>query len=96
MTHDEFVASLSKGAPPAGIGKLLEALWHDAAGDWQRAHRIVQSQSGRQSALIHAYLHRKEGDFANAGYWYDQAGVAAPAMSLQAEWESCVDAVLRR
>ena len=95
MTHAEFVASLSRPRPPAGAGKLLKALWHDARGDWQRAHRIVQSQNGRQSALIHAYLHRKEGDAGNARYWYGRGGVAMPRISLHQEWKNLLEALLR-
>jgi hypothetical protein len=32
------------------------------------------------------YLHRKEGDLDNAGYWYARAGRAVPACTLDAEW----------
>jgi hypothetical protein len=37
--------------------------------------------------LIHAYLHRKEGDIWNADYWYSKAGKKRPSVSLQQEWE---------
>jgi hypothetical protein len=37
---------------------------------------------------VHAYLHRKEGDAANAGYWYRRAGKPAATVSLAAEWEA--------
>jgi hypothetical protein len=38
---------------------------------------------------VHAYLHRKEGDLGNAGYWYARAGKAMPGaeVTLAAEWE---------
>ncbi len=37
---------------------------------------------------MHAYLHRKEGDLGNAGYWYSRAGRPMPATSvtLETEW----------
>jgi hypothetical protein len=37
---------------------------------------------------VHAYLHRKEGDIGNAGYWYSRAGrtLPAPDLTLNAEW----------
>ena len=49
------------------------ALAHARAGDWKAAHEIVQRESDPFSASIHAYLHRVEGDTANAAYWYRRA-----------------------
>src|ERR1700733_15799160 len=69
MTVEEF--SASDGS--AFSGALL-ALWWDAKGDWERAHGIAQDVAGADGAWVHAYLHRKEGDAGNAGYWYRQAG----------------------
>jgi hypothetical protein len=43
---------------------------------------------------VHAYLHRKEGDLANAGYWYRRAGREMPASALAEEWESVAAALL--
>lgn len=65
---------------------LLYALWHDAHGDWNRAHSITQEIEGPDAAWVHAYLHRKDGDAANADYWYRQAGRATFRGSLHAEW----------
>ena len=70
----EFRQSLAADSPPPGMSALLQALWHDAKGGWQRAHEIVQAIKGKQSARVHAYLHRKEGDLDNARYWYRRAG----------------------
>ena len=39
-------------------------------GDWDEAHRMAQDVGGTDGAWVHAYLHRKEGDLANARYWY--------------------------
>jgi hypothetical protein len=38
---------------------------------------------------VHAYLHRKEGDAANAGYWYARAKRTRPTndVTLATEWE---------
>ena len=50
----------------------LALLWHD---HWSLAHEIAQSREGRPDHdLLHAILHRREGDFANAGYWFRRAG----------------------
>ena len=87
MSFEEFIAS----ATPSGeVGPALQALWHDAHGDWQKAHELSQQDEGASGSWVHAYLHRKEGDLANARYWYARAGRAAPgkSVSLEAEREA--------
>ncbi len=96
MTVDEFRASLTESDPPATLPPLLAALWWEAKGDWKRAHEIAQDESGADAAWVHAYLHRKEGDDGNAGYWYRQAGRPHCALALDAEWEQIVSALLRQ
>ena len=89
MSFDELQQSVASGTPlPADSSLALQALWHDARGDWQRAHECAQEDAGRDGSWVHAYLHRKEGDLGNAGYWYARAGRPAPAKSvtLEAEW----------
>ena len=87
MTIEELKGSLNDTAPPKSCHKLLEALWHDAKGDWSTAHRIAQSVYDEDAALVHAYLHRKQGDMTNAGYWYNRAGRPMPEATLEEEWE---------
>lgn len=94
MTLDDFNASLKDGAPPKNVAPELKALWHDAHGDWDEAHRIAQDIDHRNGAWVHAYLHRKEGDLANASYWYRHAGRPVATESLDAEWKSIVEALL--
>lgn len=77
----ECSASRASNLPP-----LLHALWHEAHGDWERAHTITQNLEDADAAWVHAYLHRKEGDTFNAGYWYRRAGRLAFTGSLHAEW----------
>jgi hypothetical protein len=88
-----FEASLAGAAPPAGTTVPLEALWWDAKGDWEEAHRHAQQDEGAAGAWVHAYLHRKEGDLANAGYWYRRAGKTAPEGALADEWRMIVRAL---
>ena len=95
MNKREFKQSLSAATPPTGADKLLQALWHDARGDWTRAHEIVQSVKGPASARVHAYLHRKEGDLDNANYWHERAGTKMPKIPLEKEWETLVTGLLR-
>lgn len=44
------------------------------AGDWDRAHEIVQALEDPLAFWIHAILHKMEGDGANSRYWYAQSG----------------------
>ncbi|MCA1436594.1 hypothetical protein I6F33_26985 [Bradyrhizobium sp. BRP20] len=83
----DFIASISGAAPAPDLNAPLAGLWWAAKGDWDRAHTIVQAESSREAAWVHAYLHRVEGDLGNAGYWYRQAGQPAAKDSLEAEWE---------
>lgn len=91
MHYDEFLNSLQTGNPPEGISLYLLALWHDGRGDWEASHNVAQDIHDRNGSWIHAYLHRKEGDIPNAGYWYRQAGRPQPALTLQEEWEQLVN-----
>ena len=65
----------------------MAALWHDARGDWNEAHRIAQDVDDVNGAWVHAYLHRKEGDLGNAGYWYRRANQPIASDALTLEWE---------
>jgi hypothetical protein len=67
---DEFVA----GSLDEVTGHALRALWHAAHGDWTAAHEEAQEGEDRDSAWVHALLHREEGDQWNAEYWYKRAG----------------------
>jgi len=44
-----------------------------AAGDWQRAHTIVQEHKTPLAAWLHGIVHTLEGDLDNAQYWYRKA-----------------------
>jgi hypothetical protein len=95
VTPADFKASLSAAAPP-DVTAPLAALWWAANGQWEEAHKIVQDEDDANSAWVHAYLHRVEGDLGNAGYWYRQAGQPAAKDSLQSEWERIVSTLLSR
>lgn len=92
MTFETF---LSQPLSPQASAPL-RALWHDSHGAWDEAHRCVQDDSSREGAWVHAYLHRKEGDESNAGYWYARAGKKKPAatVSLDAERTALGEALL--
>jgi hypothetical protein len=82
----QFRESLKADSPP-GLALPLQALWHDARGDWHAAHEAAQADQSPAGAWVHAYLHRKEGDNLNAGYWYRRAGKPPATSSLTLEWE---------
>ncbi len=91
----KFKASLDGDAPPAGIGKALQALWYRAKGDWKRAHRLAQAQDDKNSAWVHGYLHRIKGKKARASRWYRSAGRSVSSAPPKKEWEEIVVAILR-
>jgi hypothetical protein len=95
MSLDEFKVTLKSEQPPKLVPTLV-ALWHDARGDWDGAHHVVQDIAGVDAAWVHAYLHRKQGDLANARYWYKQAEQPESTESLTAEWDHIAAALLRR
>ncbi len=87
MTLDDFRRSLTDAAPPAGSSPAAQALWWAGKADWTRAHECAQSCEGNAECdLVHAYLHRQEGDEANARYWYGRVGRPFPSVSLDEEW----------
>jgi hypothetical protein len=89
----DLKSPLANAAPEAGLAAPLAALWWAAKGDWDAAHKIVQDESDANSAWVHAYLHRVEGDLGNAGYWYRQAGQPVAEDALDAEWERITSAL---
>jgi hypothetical protein len=94
ISFEDFRASLDAAAPPAGASPALAALWHEAKGDWHAAHSLAQDEDNADGAWVHAYLHRVEGDLANAGYWYRRAGKPASQQPLPDEWATIVRSLL--
>lgn len=82
-------------SPPDGLSPELRAMWLARKGAWHEAHDLCQEVPGTAGAWIHAWLHREEGDYANACYWYDRAGKPAPERTapLEAEWFAITDAL---
>lgn len=94
MTIDEFKKSLSNTNPPNNASPVLEAMWYQANGDWDRAHAIAQSQESLEGDWVHAFLHRDEGDLANAGYWYRRADKPVATGTIQEEWDQLISALI--
>ncbi len=89
-----FKESLLNSEPPQNISVYLKALWYDAKGDWNKAHKVIKDVEDNNASWIHAYLHRKEGDIVNADYWYSKADRKRPAITLEKEWEEVVKKLL--
>ena len=94
MRLPEFKDSCAQATPPENATPLLRALWHDAKGDWDTAHRLTQAEEGTAAAWVHAYLHRKEGDLSNASYWYRRADRPVCSLTLEQEWDEIARALL--
>jgi hypothetical protein len=77
--------------PPVNESLVIQALWHDARGDWEAAHGCAQDDHSAMGSWMHAYLHRKEGDIGNARYWYIQAGRPVFHGTLAEEWEALAE-----
>ncbi|HEY2726414.1 MAG TPA: hypothetical protein VGI61_04525 [Parafilimonas sp.] len=88
MSYDEFILTIENDEPPSNFPLYIQSLWWDAKGDWPKAHTLIDSLDDKDSCLVHAYLHRKEGDISNADYWYRRAQKTRPSESLQAEWKT--------
>lgn len=95
MNLAAFTASLEGDAPPTGLSGPLRALWWDAKGAWDKAHAAAQENEGEPAHdWVHAYLHRKEPDPANAAYWYRRAGRVVATGPFEAEWREIAASLL--
>lgn len=68
----ELAARVLLPPPARKVLEGLALLWH---GHWEPAHAVAQSHEGQSDHdLLHAILHRLEGDYPNADYWFRSAG----------------------
>ena len=90
MITAEEIARLAQTSDtcPEELDPVAQTLWLAKAGQWHAAHDQCQDLPDPAGAWIHAWLHRQEGDYGNACYWYDRAGkpVVAEKASLADEW----------
>lgn len=96
MDLAQFQQSLGQARPPDGLNPCLLSLWWAGKGEWEQAHSIAQDVASADGSWVHAYLHRAEGDQANAAYWYRQAGkpVQTPRSQTQEEEWAAISAEL--
>src|SRR5258708_40219809 len=93
MTLQEFRDSVLQPEPSRELTLALRGLWWDAKGNWTKAHESAQLDEEFAGSWVHAYLHRKEGDSTNAGYWYRRAGKMPARSSLEQEWLEIAEAL---
>ena len=72
---DDAAVSGAKAIGDAGNFALVRGGLFSAIDALDDAHAIFQDAKGDLGAYWHAMLHRREGDFENARYWYRRAGV---------------------
>ena len=96
MDLRSFRNSITKPQPPGGLSIALQALWWDAKGDWEKAHECAQEGDDPAGMRVHAYLHRKEGDHSNAGYWYRRCRTPPSTAGVDEEWEELALALLAK
>jgi hypothetical protein len=89
-----FQLTLTDKEPNYNWPDALRSLWYDGKGNWEASHNIAQEMHNDMGSWIHAYLHRKEGDEFNAGYWYRQAGKIFPTITLEEEHQKMVEFLL--
>jgi hypothetical protein len=91
-----FLESLKTGTPPAMALPLLRAVWHGLRGEWEAAHQIAQDDMSAEGVWVHGWLHRIEGDLANADYWYRRAHRSAPEGDPREEGKTIAAFLLKR
>ncbi|MEM9644697.1 MAG: hypothetical protein AAF989_06875 [Planctomycetota bacterium] len=57
----------------SAIPGIKSALWL-LAGELDRSHDISQNLKSPSGSFLHGIMHRREGDFGNAKYWFRTAG----------------------
>ena len=97
ISFAEFISSAAASDFKAvkSLSGPLQALWLDRVGKWDEAHEAAQADDGCDSAWVHAYLHRREGDKSNAAYWYQRAGRPVAVVKLEEEWDEIARTLLK-
>lgn len=70
--HQDAVVLEALQNRPQVAGTVIEALMWLRLGRFEPAHAIVQDANHGMEAYVHGMLHRMEGDYWNANYWFRQ------------------------
>ncbi len=68
---DRLLGDSGLTAERRDLVRALVLLWHDHL---EAAHELAQSVEDRDGSFVHAIMHRREPDYANAKYWFRRAG----------------------
>ncbi len=97
MTLEEFKQAIATAQISlTSLPTPLKALCHDKMGNWDAAHDVLENAIDKNSAWVHAYLHRKEGDVNNARYWYRRSGQPEFKGGFDEEWEQIAMQLLKQ
>lgn len=95
MNLEEFKKSIQTlDKCPASLPLSLQGLWYDKKYGWDEAHELIGDASDSDTAWVHAYLHRREGDSNNARYWYNRSGKPESKLNLDEEWNQIASQLL--
>ena len=78
-TLSAVVASVIQTDAIASLSAVQSALWL-YVDELDRSHEISQSMDDATGSYWHGIMHRREGDFSNAHYWFHKVG-KHPAMA---------------
>lgn len=81
----ELAAGRPDGARSAPAWKAVLHLWNDSL---ICAHSLVQDLDTHTGSSLHGIIHRREGDYDNARYWFRRTGDHPAFHSLQVRAES--------
>ncbi len=79
----QAIRDLVADGPMAGT--LAEAALWLLAGELERSHSVSQAVDTAEGSFWHGIMHRREGDFGNAKYWFRRVGSGHPVHRALAE-----------
>lgn len=91
---ESFRGSLRAPGPPGAANMALRALWFDAKGRPESAHRAAHFEESPSCQRVRAYLLRKKGRNREARMAYWRAGVRPWEGDDASEWLDIVQTLL--
>lgn len=68
---DAILGKQNSAASKASLLRALVYLWHDHL---DTSHELAQGIETAHGSYLHAIMHRREPDYANAKYWFNRVG----------------------
>lgn len=90
VSSDEQIAAARSLIKPWRGSQVESALWL-VVGELDRSHSVSQNDSSAEGSFWHGIMHRREGDFSNAKYWFRQAGSHPVHAQLAEQVAECDD-----